>query len=95
MHTAGALGLADAVFAMRAVEINVTSIGIDVAAEVHAGLESAQPENAAGDEVGLPVGLGKLGKMPPGGQARFEHHAGRLAAADALGDLVQAARGAE
>lgn len=90
---AGALGGAEAVFLVGAVDINVAVVGIDLAAEVDAGFEAAEAEDAGGDEVGFVVGV--FGVVSAGGDAAFEDHAGRLAGSDAFGDLVPAARGAE
>lgn len=95
LDTAGAHGLADALFVVGAVEIDVATVGVDFAVAVYAGFEAAQPEDATGDELGLLDVLGELGEVTAGGYAGFEYHAGRLAGADAFGDFVQAARGAE
>ena len=78
-----------------AVDVDVTVVSIDVATEVDAWFEAAQPEDAAGDEIGRLLGVGEFGEVPAGGDAAFENHAGGLSCADAFGDFVQAARCAE
>src|SRR6478736_9585170 len=80
---------------VRAMDVDVAVVGVDVAAEVHAGLQSAQPEDARGDQAALLLLGREFGEMLAGGDARLEHDAGRLAGAVLLRDLVQAARRAE
>ena len=92
-HAARAEGLADPVFVVGAVDVDVALIGIDVPALIDARFEAPEPEDAAGDEVFV-VGFSfqDLEVVSPGGHAGFKNHAGRLAGSDALGDFVEPAR---
>ena len=51
LHAAGALGGADEVLVVSAVNVNIAIVGIASGALISAGFEAAQPEDAGGDEV--------------------------------------------
>jgi len=95
MDAARALRLAQTIFVMRAVYIYVPVVCIDVATAIDAGFESIEPEDPAGDEIGLLFGIGKFREVATRGNAALEDHAGGLPGADPFGDLMQAARRAE
>ena len=82
------LWLAQAIFVVGAMDIDVTIVRIDVAAEVYARLQAAQPEDAAGDEIGLLLGVGEFRKMAASRNAPLKNHPGGLPSADAFGDFV-------
>jgi hypothetical protein len=52
---------------VRAVDVDVTFVGIDFAAQVHAGLQPPKPENAARDEIRIGFFAADLRKVPPVG----------------------------
>src|SRR5687768_15300098 len=95
-HAAGTQRLAESRFVIGAVDVNVTSVRVDVAAAVHARLQSAQPQNAGRNEIIIMrLAFEDLREVPAGRDAGFEYHTRWLAGADALGDFMQAARSAE
>src|SRR4051812_16479975 len=94
-HTAGTQWFAEARFLIGAMNVNISVMGIDLSAAVYAGFEAAQPEDAAGDKVGIGVRFRQFGIVPTGGNTRLEDHADRLAGADAFGNFMQAPWGAE
>jgi hypothetical protein len=95
MDAARALRLSQTIFVMRAMYIYVAVVSIYLAAAIDAGFEAVEPEDAAGDEIGLLFGIGKLREVPTRRDAAFEDHARGLSDADPFGDFVQAARCAE
>ena len=94
-HAARTERFADARFVIGAVKVNVAFVGVDLAAEIYARLEPTEPENAAGDEIVVNSAVSKFVVIAAGRDAGFEDHARGLTGADALGDLVESARGAE
>ena len=94
-HAARTERFADARFVIGAVKVNVAFVGVDLAAEIYARLEPTEPENAAGDKIVVNSAVSKFVVIAAGRDAGFEDHARGLTGADALGDLVESARGAE
>ncbi len=89
MDAAAGGRLADGGLVAGAVDVDVASVGIHVAAAVESGLEAVQPQNARGD-----FGIGQAFPGVTNWLAGFERGSGRPAAADFFGDAVQAERGA-
>src|SRR5688572_19938666 len=89
-YAAGAGGAAEAVFVIRAVDVDVALVGIDFSARIVAGLKAAQPKDAGSDEIARTLVVCELGEMFPGADAGLEHDSGRGAGPDAFGDFVEA-----
>lgn len=78
---------ADARLIRRAVDVNVTGVGIHVAAAVEAGFETFQPQNTRGD-FGVRHSPPGIANRP----ATLENCSDRPAAADFFHDAMQSER---
>lgn len=93
-HAAPAEGLADAIFVVGAVDVDVALVAIVAGTGVVAGFEASQAEDATGDEITLGFLAGIEGEMFAGGHATFEDHALGLVGADRVGNGVEPCRSA-
>lgn len=88
MNAAAGSRFADARLVRRAVDVNVTLVGIHVPAAIESGFKPFQPQNARGD---FGVGEFRLRRVADG-LARLEDSSRRRAIADLFGNAVQSQR---
>jgi len=91
-HATTAEGLADAVFMVGAMDVDVAVVAVARGPSVAPGFQSAEPEYAAGDQVTLGILACVFGKVLAGGYAALEDHPAGLALADLVSNLVEAGR---
>ena len=85
-------GLADTIFMIGAVDIDVALVAVAAVPAVLAGFQAAEPNDTGGNQVATLFLLGVIGKMLTGGDAAFKDHAQWFAIADLVGQCVQSER---
>ena len=80
-YAAAAKGLANAVFVVGSVDVDVSIVGVAAVAAVMTGLQTSEADDARCDQVLLLLVFRELGKVS-GWDASFECHAHRFAVAD-------------